>query len=123
MYRIETTDSALSTDIFGLKTKHGGGGGGGVSHLYTILPYRQRYVTNAFGSFCAVESVDVVAKNGLNEFCVFGNLFQALETAEENVRRLANNLTVELPHPDLCDVKKEKHESCPNCQVSFLICL
>uniref|UniRef100_A0A3Q1AXZ7 Protein-lysine N-trimethyltransferase SMYD5 n=1 Tax=Amphiprion ocellaris TaxID=80972 RepID=A0A3Q1AXZ7_AMPOC len=48
------------------------------------------------------------------EFCL-----RALETAEENARRLSGNPGLSLPHPELCCVRPELHQACPQCQVMY----
>lgn len=49
------------------------------------------------------------------EFCL-----KSLESAEEMVRRLANNQGLSLPHPECCDVDPSAFTQCPNCQVFIL---
>uniref|UniRef100_A0A1A8FWS2 SMYD family member 5 n=1 Tax=Nothobranchius korthausae TaxID=1143690 RepID=A0A1A8FWS2_9TELE len=46
------------------------------------------------------------------EYCL-----RALETAEENARRLSGNPALSLPHAELCCVHPELHQACPQCQV------
>uniref|UniRef100_A0A3Q1H3G3 Protein-lysine N-trimethyltransferase SMYD5 n=1 Tax=Anabas testudineus TaxID=64144 RepID=A0A3Q1H3G3_ANATE len=48
------------------------------------------------------------------EYCL-----RALETAEENARRLSGNPGLSLPHPELCRVRPELHQACPHCQVMY----
>ncbi|XP_059201848.1 histone-lysine N-trimethyltransferase SMYD5 [Centropristis striata] len=48
------------------------------------------------------------------EFCL-----RALETAEENARRLSGVPGLSLPHPELCRVRPELHQACPQCQVMY----
>ncbi|PWA18709.1 hypothetical protein CCH79_00005728 [Gambusia affinis] len=48
------------------------------------------------------------------EYCL-----RALETAEENARRLCCNPALSLPHPELCHVRPELHQACPQCQVMY----
>ena len=43
---------------------------------------------------------------------------RALEKAEENAQRLTGNPGQVLPHPELCTVRQDLHQSCPHCQVS-----
>ncbi|XP_039607848.1 SET and MYND domain-containing protein 5 isoform X2 [Polypterus senegalus] len=43
----------------------------------------------------------------------------SLETAEENARRLSGNPCLSLPHPELCRVRRELHDSCPQCQMIY----
>ncbi|KAK2904381.1 histone-lysine N-trimethyltransferase SMYD5 [Channa argus] len=48
------------------------------------------------------------------EYCL-----RALETAEQNARRLSGNPGLSLPHPELCRVRPELHQPCPQCQVIY----
>uniref|UniRef100_A0A8C2Z6B0 Protein-lysine N-trimethyltransferase SMYD5 n=1 Tax=Cyclopterus lumpus TaxID=8103 RepID=A0A8C2Z6B0_CYCLU len=48
------------------------------------------------------------------EYCL-----RALETAEENARRLSGIPGLSLPHPQLCRVRPELHQGCPQCQVMY----
>lgn len=48
------------------------------------------------------------------EYCL-----RALETAEQNARRLSGNPELSLPHPELCKVRPEQHQACPQCQVMY----
>uniref|UniRef100_A0A8C6SP06 Protein-lysine N-trimethyltransferase SMYD5 n=1 Tax=Neogobius melanostomus TaxID=47308 RepID=A0A8C6SP06_9GOBI len=48
------------------------------------------------------------------EYCL-----RALETAEQNARRLSGNPGLSLPHPELCKVRPELHQACPQCQVMY----
>ncbi|XP_076861994.1 protein-lysine N-trimethyltransferase SMYD5 [Brachyhypopomus gauderio] len=48
------------------------------------------------------------------EFCL-----RALETAEENARRLSGVSALSLPHPELCKVRPQHHQTCPHCQVMY----
>ncbi|MCJ8735728.1 hypothetical protein PDJAM_G00250710 [Pangasius djambal] len=48
------------------------------------------------------------------EYCL-----RALETAEENARRLSGLPALGLPHPELCKVRPELHQACPHCQVMY----
>ena len=52
------------------------------------------------------------------EYCL-----RALETAEENARRLSGIPGLTLPHPELCRVRPELHQACPQCQVSQSGCV
>uniref|UniRef100_A0A671RAI4 Protein-lysine N-trimethyltransferase SMYD5 n=1 Tax=Sinocyclocheilus anshuiensis TaxID=1608454 RepID=A0A671RAI4_9TELE len=52
------------------------------------------------------------------EYCL-----RALETAEENARRLSGLPALGLPQPELCKVRPDRHQACPHCQVHMsLIC-
>lgn len=44
-----------------------------------------------------------------------------LETAEENIRRLSNDQTINLPFPDCCPTKqwKQQFSSCQHCGVQY----
>ncbi|TRY98772.1 hypothetical protein DNTS_025508 [Danionella cerebrum] len=48
------------------------------------------------------------------EYCM-----HALETAEENARRLSGLPSLILPHPELCKVRPDQHQACPQCQVMY----
>uniref|UniRef100_A0A3Q3EY71 Protein-lysine N-trimethyltransferase SMYD5 n=1 Tax=Labrus bergylta TaxID=56723 RepID=A0A3Q3EY71_9LABR len=48
------------------------------------------------------------------DFCL-----RALETAEDNARRLSGVPGLRLPHPELCRVRPELHQACPQCQVMY----
>uniref|UniRef100_A0A672SKZ7 Protein-lysine N-trimethyltransferase SMYD5 n=1 Tax=Sinocyclocheilus grahami TaxID=75366 RepID=A0A672SKZ7_SINGR len=48
------------------------------------------------------------------EYCL-----RALETAEENARRLSGLPALSLPHPELCKVRPDRHQACPHCQVMY----
>ncbi|KAF3838667.1 hypothetical protein F7725_010435 [Dissostichus mawsoni] len=48
------------------------------------------------------------------EYCL-----RALESAEENARRLSGIPGLSLPHPELCRVRPERHQACPQCQVMY----
>ncbi|KAK1904613.1 SET and MYND domain containing protein 5, partial [Dissostichus eleginoides] len=52
------------------------------------------------------------------EYCL-----RALESAEENARRLSGIPGLSLPHPELCRVRPERHQACPQCQVILALCL
>ncbi|XP_076005390.1 protein-lysine N-trimethyltransferase SMYD5 [Genypterus blacodes] len=57
---------------------------------------------------------NVLYKYKACEYCL-----RALETAEENARRLSGLPGLSLPHPELCRVRPEKHQACPQCQVLY----
>ncbi|KAK2834256.1 hypothetical protein Q7C36_014957 [Tachysurus vachellii] len=48
------------------------------------------------------------------EYCL-----RALETAEENARRLSTLPALSLPHPELCKVRPELHQACTHCQMMY----
>ena len=62
---------------------------------------------------CAQFSWNELYKYTACDFCL-----RSLESAEEMGRRLSNNGTLVLPHPECCKVEKNNHVSCPQCQVS-----
>lgn len=47
------------------------------------------------------------------------NCMRPLETAEENVRRLVDDPTIELPHPECCDTKKDLITECSDCGTKY----
>ncbi|XP_064421011.1 histone-lysine N-trimethyltransferase SMYD5 isoform X2 [Latimeria chalumnae] len=57
--------------------------------------------------------------NALYRYRACDHCMRALETAEENAKRLSGNPALVLPHPEQCGVRKELHESCPQCQVQY----
>ncbi|XP_029819577.1 SET and MYND domain-containing protein 5 [Manacus vitellinus] len=44
---------------------------------------------------------------------------RALETAEENAQRLLGKSSLVLPHPEQCSTRKDLHQQCPRCQVTY----
>ena len=42
-----------------------------------------------------------------------------LETAVENVRRLAQEPAIELARPDLCATQRDRHDACPGCAAAY----
>uniref|UniRef100_A0A4W2HES2 Protein-lysine N-trimethyltransferase SMYD5 n=1 Tax=Bos indicus x Bos taurus TaxID=30522 RepID=A0A4W2HES2_BOBOX len=44
---------------------------------------------------------------------------RALEKAEENAQRLTGKPGQVLPHPELCTVRQDLHQSCPHCRVTY----
>uniref|UniRef100_A0A8C9FDE2 SMYD family member 5 n=1 Tax=Pavo cristatus TaxID=9049 RepID=A0A8C9FDE2_PAVCR len=44
---------------------------------------------------------------------------RALETAEENAQRLLGRSSLVLPHPEQCSIRKDLHQQCPRCQVTY----
>uniref|UniRef100_H2L524 Protein-lysine N-trimethyltransferase SMYD5 n=1 Tax=Oryzias latipes TaxID=8090 RepID=H2L524_ORYLA len=57
--------------------------------------------------------------NSLYKYRACDYCLRALETAEENARRLSGNPALILPHPELCGVRPELHQACPQCQVMY----
>ncbi|BFY98011.1 hypothetical protein BsWGS_01051 [Bradybaena similaris] len=63
---------------------------------------------------CAQFSWNELYKYLACEFCL-----KSLESAEEMVRRLANNQGLSLPHPECCEVDPSAFTQCPHCQVLY----
>ncbi|XP_070210003.1 histone-lysine N-trimethyltransferase SMYD5-like isoform X2 [Littorina saxatilis] len=63
---------------------------------------------------CAQFSWNELYKYEACEFCL-----RSLETAEEMSRRLTNNPSLVLPHPECCEVDSSVHTCCPHCQVKY----
>ncbi|KAM6923402.1 protein-lysine N-trimethyltransferase SMYD5 [Xenentodon cancila] len=57
--------------------------------------------------------------NALYKYKACDYCLRALETAEENARRLSGNPDLSLPRPELCRVRPELHQACPQCQVMY----
>ncbi|CAH1784510.1 unnamed protein product [Owenia fusiformis] len=57
--------------------------------------------------------------NAFYKYAACDHCMKALETAEENARRLCNNHTLVLPHPECCSVNKQLYSVCPHCQVQY----
>uniref|UniRef100_A0A8C7YYL2 Protein-lysine N-trimethyltransferase SMYD5 n=1 Tax=Oryzias sinensis TaxID=183150 RepID=A0A8C7YYL2_9TELE len=57
--------------------------------------------------------------NSLYKYRACDYCLRALETAEENARRLSGNPALILPHAELCGVRPEMHQACPQCQVMY----
>uniref|UniRef100_A0A3Q3DUR0 Protein-lysine N-trimethyltransferase SMYD5 n=1 Tax=Hippocampus comes TaxID=109280 RepID=A0A3Q3DUR0_HIPCM len=57
--------------------------------------------------------------NALYRYKACDYCLRALETAEENARRLAGNPALSLPYPELCPVQPQHHQVCPHCQVMY----
>uniref|UniRef100_A0A671WS01 Protein-lysine N-trimethyltransferase SMYD5 n=1 Tax=Sparus aurata TaxID=8175 RepID=A0A671WS01_SPAAU len=57
--------------------------------------------------------------NALYKYKACDYCLRALETAEENARRLSGIPGLNLPHPELCRVRPELHQACPQCQVMY----
>ncbi|XP_069488409.1 histone-lysine N-trimethyltransferase SMYD5 [Ambystoma mexicanum] len=57
--------------------------------------------------------------NALYKYRACDHCLRALETAEENARRLSGNASLVLPHPEQCHIKRDLHQACPNCQVVY----
>ena len=65
--------------------------------------------------FTSVRLLCCVSARPACDYCL-----RALETAEENARRLSGIPGLNLPHPELCRVRPELHQACPQCQVSTI---
>ncbi|XP_061691658.1 histone-lysine N-trimethyltransferase SMYD5 isoform X1 [Syngnathoides biaculeatus] len=57
--------------------------------------------------------------NALYQYKACEYCLRALETAEENAQRLAGNPAFSLPYPELCPVRPQLHQVCPQCQVTY----
>ncbi|XP_068130306.1 histone-lysine N-trimethyltransferase SMYD5 isoform X2 [Hyperolius riggenbachi] len=57
--------------------------------------------------------------NALYRYRACDHCLRSLETAEENARRLAGNVHIALPYPELCTIQNGLHQQCPECQVSY----
>uniref|UniRef100_A0A3Q2KY45 Protein-lysine N-trimethyltransferase SMYD5 n=1 Tax=Equus caballus TaxID=9796 RepID=A0A3Q2KY45_HORSE len=57
--------------------------------------------------------------NALYRYRACDHCLRALEKAEENAQRLTGKPGQVLPHPELCTVRKDLHQSCPHCQVMY----
>ncbi|XP_042326120.1 SET and MYND domain-containing protein 5 isoform X2 [Sceloporus undulatus] len=56
--------------------------------------------------------------NALYKYRACDHCLRALETAEENAQRLLGRFQV-LPHPEQCGIRKDLHQHCPSCQVTY----
>ncbi|XP_032094190.1 SET and MYND domain-containing protein 5 [Thamnophis elegans] len=56
--------------------------------------------------------------NALYKYRACDHCLRALEIAEENAQRLLGRFQP-LPHPEKCSIRKELHQGCPNCQVTY----
>ncbi|XP_055256173.1 histone-lysine N-trimethyltransferase SMYD5 isoform X2 [Moschus berezovskii] len=57
--------------------------------------------------------------NALYRYRACDHCLRALEKAEENAQRLTGKPGQVLPHPELCPVRKDLHQNCPHCQVTY----
>ncbi|NXC91616.1 SMYD5 protein, partial [Cercotrichas coryphoeus] len=57
--------------------------------------------------------------NALYNYRACDHCLRALETAEENAQRLLGQSSLVLPHPEQCSTRKELHQQCPRCQVTY----
>jgi len=55
--------------------------------------------------------------NQLYKYAACDHCLRSLETAQGMCRRLTNNPSLELPHPECCPVDDSAYVSCPHCQV------
>lgn len=85
-----------------------------------------RYVPStilALGYCCEMSHVDPALETDCPVWLspsACDHCLRALEKAEENAQRLTGKPGQVLPHPELCPVRKDLHQSCPHCQVSVL---
>ena len=75
-----------------------------ILNVYRFFHITPEEVLVGSGSLCKLYGSN-------NEF------YRALETAEENARRLMQKPALVLPYPECCETKKELHISCPDCEV------
>ncbi|XP_029450477.1 SET and MYND domain-containing protein 5 isoform X1 [Rhinatrema bivittatum] len=57
--------------------------------------------------------------NALYRYKACDHCLRALETAQENARRLSGNPSLVLPHPEQCRIRPDLHRDCPYCQVQY----
>ncbi|NWT01813.1 SMYD5 protein, partial [Mionectes macconnelli] len=57
--------------------------------------------------------------NALYNYRACDHCLRALETAEENAQRLLGKSSLVLPHPEQCSTRKDLHQQCPRCQVTY----
>ncbi|KAI1238044.1 hypothetical protein IHE44_0012752 [Lamprotornis superbus] len=57
--------------------------------------------------------------NALYNYRACDHCLRALETAEENAQRLLGRSSLVLPHPEQCSIRKDLHQQCPRCQVTY----
>ncbi|XP_030046815.1 protein-lysine N-trimethyltransferase SMYD5 [Microcaecilia unicolor] len=57
--------------------------------------------------------------NALYRYRACDHCLRALETAQENARRLSGNPSLVLPYPEQCHIKPDFHRECPYCQVQY----
>ncbi|XP_064367728.1 histone-lysine N-trimethyltransferase SMYD5 isoform X3 [Dromaius novaehollandiae] len=57
--------------------------------------------------------------NALYNYRACDHCLRALETAEENAQRLLGRSSQVLPHPEQCSIRKDLHQQCPQCQVTY----
>ncbi|XP_062475970.1 histone-lysine N-trimethyltransferase SMYD5 isoform X2 [Pezoporus occidentalis] len=57
--------------------------------------------------------------NALYSYRACDHCLRALETAEENAQRLLGKSSLVLPHPEQCSIRKDLHQQCPRCQVTY----
>ena len=55
--------------------------------------------------------------NAMYRYAACDQCLRPLETAQDNCRRLTGNVSLDLPFPENCDIKKEEHVRCSHCQV------
>ena len=55
--------------------------------------------------------------NQLYKYSACDHCLKSLETAQAMCRRLTNNPSLDLPHPECCPVDESNYVTCPHCQV------
>nr|XP_060635623.1 histone-lysine N-trimethyltransferase SMYD5-like [Anolis sagrei ordinatus] len=56
--------------------------------------------------------------NAMYKYRACDHCLRALETAEENAQRLLGRFQI-LPRPEQCSIRKDLHQHCPSCQVTY----
>uniref|UniRef100_A0AAR2IME9 Protein-lysine N-trimethyltransferase SMYD5 n=1 Tax=Pygocentrus nattereri TaxID=42514 RepID=A0AAR2IME9_PYGNA len=106
-----------------------------INNIMVMVKFRCRVMTLCFqgkglfakklfkkGDTIFIEQPLVCAQflwNALYKYRACDYCLRALETAEENARRLCGLPGLSLPYPELCKVRPELHQACPHCQVMY----
>uniref|UniRef100_A0A8C5N9P7 Protein-lysine N-trimethyltransferase SMYD5 n=1 Tax=Gouania willdenowi TaxID=441366 RepID=A0A8C5N9P7_GOUWI len=105
-------DTFLFVDLLNLTPKSGMTGGKGLFAKKSIRKGETIFIERPL--VCAQFLWNAQYKYKACDFCL-----RALETAEENAQRLSGIPGLSLPHPELCPVRPELHQTCPQCQVMY----
>lgn len=57
--------------------------------------------------------------NKLYKYLACDHCMKSLETAEDVSRRLCQDESIVLPHPECCEVNRPQHVTCPYCDVAY----
>ncbi|XP_078530609.1 protein-lysine N-trimethyltransferase SMYD5 [Lissotriton helveticus] len=115
--------AASTTDMFCLSVPPAGGGAVEVRFINSVKGkglFATRNIRK--GETIFKEKPLVSAQflwNALYRYRACDHCLRALETAEENARRLSGNAFLVLPHPEQCQIRRDLHQVCPNCQVVY----